>query len=242
MIFFTPPPSCIKSLIMALYTLSCALITLLTSTPMEAAPSAGTPDLSPLKTWLASQRGVHSVSADFTQIRAFKTLKSPLTVKGHVWIAPPSRFRWELGEPPKTIIIGNKSSVLILHPSKHQAEKKSVSGPGSPPQGDPFSMMGFPGSNSFEEFQKKMRVLSLRTEGSRCHLEMLPRDAQAIQALSSINLDFDTRTGEWRSFEIVTKEGSSIRTEFTRVELNSKLPQELFEYDLQGFTVEDEKK
>ena len=61
-------------------------------------------------------------------------------------------------------------------------------------------------------------------------------------ALSSINLDFDTATGEWRSFEIVTKEGSSILTEFTRVELNSKLPPDLFKYDLSGFTLEDETK
>jgi outer membrane lipoprotein carrier protein len=226
----------------ALIALSCAWITFLPIFSLRAVASEQTLDLSPLKSWLASQRSVRSVSADFTQIRSFKTLKSPLTIKGHVWIETPNRFRWQLGEPPKTIIIGNRGETLILHPSKHRAEKRSLSAPGAAPHGDPFGMMGFPGGHSFEEFQKQMSILSLRTEGSLCHLEMLPRDAQAIQALSCINLDFDTTTGEWRSFEIVTKEGSSIRTEFSRVELNSKLPQGLFEYDLNGFTVEDEKK
>ena len=103
-------------------------------------------------------------------------------------------------------------------------------------------MMGLSGGHTFEEFQKQMHLLALRTVGSRCHLEMLPRDPQAMRALSSINLDFDTATGELRSFEIVTKEGSSILTEFTHVELNSKLSPDLFKYDLSGFTLEDETK
>ena len=211
---------------------------------MQAATSEASLDLTPLKTWLSSQRSIHSVSADFTQIRAFKTLKSPLTIKGHVWLESPNRFRWQLGEPPKTIIIGNRSETMILHPLKHRAEKRQLSTPGSAfqGQGDPFGMMGLSGGHSFEEFQKQMRVLAIRSVGARCHLEMLPRDPQAMGALSSINLDFDTATGEWRSFEIVTKEGSSILTEFTRVELNSKLPPDLFKYDLSGFTLEDETK
>ena len=227
-----------------LWALLCGFIVLLSGTETQATTSEASLDLTPLKTWLSSQRGIHSISADFTQIRAFKTLKSPLTIKGHVWLESPDRFRWQLGEPPKTIIIGNRGETMILHPSKHLAEKRQLSTPGSAsqPQGDPFGMMGFSGGHSFEEFQKQMRVLALRRVGSRCHLEMLPRDPQAMRALSSINLDFDTATGEWRSFEIVTKEGSSILTEFTHVELNSKLPPELFKYDLSGFTLEDETK
>ena len=103
-------------------------------------------------------------------------------------------------------------------------------------------MMGMSGKRTVDEFQKHMQVISLRTEGSRCHLEMLPKDPSATRGLSSINLDFDYATGQWLGFEIVTREGSSIRTELSNVRTNSALDGGIFEYDLSGFTMDHEKK
>jgi outer membrane lipoprotein-sorting protein len=68
---------------------------------------------------------------------------------------------------------------------------------------------------------------------------MLPRDASA-RRLSAIKLAFDTRTGHWISFEIVTREGSSILNEFRHVEINPKIDKQIFEFDLTGYKVTDE--
>ena len=206
------------------------------------ASGESTIDLSPLKACLEAQGELKSVSADFTQTRALKTLKSPVAIKGHFWFSTPDRFRWQFGDPPKTIIIGGRDGSLVIHPLQKHAEKTPASGAASAGNRKIFEMMGMSGKRTLDEFQRHMQVMSLRTEGTRCHLEMLPKDPSATRGLSSINLDFDSATGQWLGFEIVTREGSSIRTELSNVRTNSALDGGIFEYDLSGFTMDHEKK
>ncbi len=214
----------------------------LTGGVLFAVPPAVPLDLAPLKTWIAAQKDVRSVSADFTQTRALRTLRSPLTSKGRLWFKAPNWFRWELGDPPKTIIIGTPSGLTIIQPGKKRAERKPLVSPGGPNDSEPLGMMRLPGGGSFQEFQQRVQVLAIETSGSRCHVEMLPRDAQSAGRLSAIKWDFDTGTGHWLSFEIVTREGSSIRNEFSNVETNQKLDKALFAFDLTGFQITDEEK
>jgi outer membrane lipoprotein-sorting protein len=191
---------------------------------------------------IVGQKNVHTISADFTQTRALRTLRSPLASKGRFWFQAPDWFRWELGDPPKTVLVGTPVGLTVIQPGKKEAKKSPLNTPGSLSGAGTLGMMQFPGSGNFEEFQRSIRVLALVTSGSRCHVEMLPRDAASIRRLASINLDFDRVTGEWLSMEIVTKEGSSILTEFSNVKINPKLNKEIFDYDLSGFKVTDEKK
>ncbi|MEI6279867.1 MAG: outer membrane lipoprotein carrier protein LolA [Verrucomicrobiae bacterium] len=208
---------------------------------LGGATSAAPPDLSPLKEWIARQKNVRSVSADFTQTRALSALRSPLTSTGRLWFVAPDWFRWELGDPPKIIIIGTPKGLTTIQPGRNRAERKPASPSGSLADSGPLGMIRFPGGGSFEEFQRLVQVLAFESTGSRCHLEMLPRDARSARRLAAIKLDFDPATGHWLSFEIVTREGSSIRNEFRNVRINPRLDKELFEYDLTGFHVTDEK-
>ena len=219
-----------------------ALLVLFLGVQRPEAFCDSTVDLSPLKVCFKAQSDLKSISADFTQTRALKTLKSPIAVKGHFWFAAPDQFRWQLGDPPKTIIIGAKDASIVIHPSLKHAEKSTLSTSGSFPSQKVFEMMGLSGKRTLEEFQKHMHVLALKRSGSRCHLEMLPKDPSATRGLSSINIDFDSETGQWLDFEIVTREGSSIRTELNNVRTNSVIAREVFDYDLSGFIVGHEKK
>ena len=201
-----------------------------------------TVDLLPLKACFEAQNDLKSISADFTQTRALKTLKSPIAVKGHFWFAAPDRFRWQLGDPPKTIIIGTDNGTVFIQPLRKHASKNSLPNPENSANRQTFQMVGLSGAGTLEEFQKHMNVLSLKTSGTRCHLEMLPKDPATSRGLSSINLDFDAGSGQWIGFEIVTREGSLIRTELNNVRTNSVIPGGVFDYDLRGFTVDHEKK
>jgi outer membrane lipoprotein-sorting protein len=216
-----------------------AIAILITAGVVVATPPA--PDLSPLKEWIARQKDVRSVSADFTQTRTLRTLRSPIAGSGRLWFLAPDWFRWELGTPPKIIILGTPKGLTVIQPERKRAERRSNAAPGTLQDAGTLGMMRIPGGGSFQEFQRNVRVLAFESSGSRCHLEMLPRDAQASRALAAIKLDFDPATGHWLSLEIVTREGSSIRNEFHNVRINSKLGKELFEYDLSGFQVTDEK-
>ena len=206
-------------------------------TILAAAPEV---DLAPLRQWIAKQKEVRTVSADFVQTRSLHTLRSPLTSSGRLWLMAPDWFRWELGDPPKTIIIGTPKGVTVIQPGKKLATRKPVTGPGALADSGAFEMMRLPGGGSFEEFQRQVKVLAFEASGSKCHLEMLPHDAGSTRGLSAIKLDFDRATGHWLSLEIVTREGSSIRNEFSNVRVNPKLEKQLFEYDLTGFKITDE--
>jgi outer membrane lipoprotein-sorting protein len=199
-------------------------------------------ELAALKSWLATQKTVRSVSAEFTQTRALRTLRSPLASKGRLWFQAPDSFRWELGDPPKTILIGTPNGLTEIRPDARRAERKPAAAPGTMSDAAAMGMMPFPGAGSLEDFRKQVEIRAIKSSGSRCHLEFLPRDPRAVRGLAVIKLDFDTETGHWLRLEIVTREGSSIINEFQNVEINPKIPKGTFDFDLTGFKITDEKK
>jgi outer membrane lipoprotein-sorting protein len=66
---------------------------------------------------------------------------------------------------------------------------------------------------------------------------MLPRDPQAQKFLSVAKLAFDPQSGKLLSFEFDTKDGSSMRNDFTNVRLNDRIDPARFQYDFSGYDV-----
>ena len=206
-----------------------------------AAP-APPPNLAPLKKWLAGQAAIRTVQADFVQTRAYRTFNDPIAVPGHLWFAAPHSFRWELGDPPKTVVLRKGDAYYLIQPTKQRAERSSVAdlgkkagGPGATP------MMDFPLAKNFDDFNRRFEVLSLETADGRCHVEMTAKDPQMAKFLNVFKLDFDTGDGHLLSFEFVLKNGSSMRNEFSNVRLNGKLEPARFDYDFTGYDVTDSK-
>jgi outer membrane lipoprotein carrier protein len=214
------------------------LFFLVLATTLQAAEPM---DLTPVKKWIAQQDEFRSVQADFTQTRALRALRSPVASPGRITFAVPSMLRWELGEPAKTIVIRKGDTYLLIQPAKKKAERIPASNIGQEGGAKGFAMMEFPLASDFADFNKKFEILGVRTEGHRCHLEILPRDAQARKFLSALKIDFDTKTSHMISFEMVTRDGSSMRNEFSNVRVNEKIDRRVFEFDLTGYDVTDGK-
>lgn len=216
------------------------LIALLLST---ATLSAAEPlDFSPVKRWIARQDDFKAVMANFTQTRSLRALKSPLASQGRLWFKAPNFFRWELGEPAKTVVIRNGDKLLVIQPAKKRAERSAASAPsGKPSPMQAFGMMSFPFARDFADFQKQFETLSIATEGARCHLEVLPRDPQARKFLSALKIDFSTASGHMLAFEMATRDGSALRNEFSSVQVNPKIDRSVFDFDLTGYDVVDAK-
>lgn len=203
--------------------------------------AAETMDLTPVKKWIARQDDFHSVQADFTQTRALRALRSPVASPGRLTFVVPNTLRWELGDPPKTIVLRKGNDYTLIQPTKKKAQRIPASNIGQEGGAKGFAMMEFPLASDFAEFQKKFEILSVSTEGDRCHLEILPRDAQARKFLSALKIDFNTKTSHMIAFEMTTRDGSSMRNEFSNVRVNQKIDRTMFEYDLTGYDVTDAK-
>ena len=200
------------------------------------------PDLAPLKRWLNHQKEVRSVQADFTQTRSFHALRDPLASPGRLWFGAPNSFRWELGSPPKTIVLRKGDTAFLIQPAKSHAERLAPADFDRPGASNPLPMMNFPLANSFEDFNRQFEVLSLAVDGTRCHVELQPRDPQSAKFLASLSLDFDTENGGLLAFEAKTRDGSSLRNDFSNVRLNAKIDPQVFDFDLHGYEVVDAKK
>jgi outer membrane lipoprotein-sorting protein len=208
----------------------------------DSLPAAESLDFSPVKRWIARQEDFRAVTADFIQTRSLRALKSPLASEGRLWFKAPSSFRWELGNPAKTIVLRKGDALFMIQPAKKRAERSSADArPGKPSPMQALGMMSFPFARDFGDFQRQFETLSISTEGTRCHLEVLPRDAQARKFLSALKLDFNTANGHLIGFELATREGSSLRNEFTNVQVNPKIPASVFDFDFTGYEVVDAK-
>ncbi len=220
--------------LLSLFLLACAAV--------PSAFAADPPDLAPLKRWLAHQGEIRSVQADFVQTRSFHALRDPLASPGRLWFGAPQSFRWELGDPVKTVVLRRKDTAYLIQPARKRAELLSTADLGKPGASNPLPMLNFPMAKSFDDFNRQFEVLALTQTGTRCHVELQPRAPQAAKFLATLNLDFDTENGYLLSFEAKTRDGSSLRNEFSNVRLNAKIDPHVFDFDLAGYEVIDAKK
>ena len=215
------------------------LLFLFATLPVSAADAP--PDLAPLKKWLAGQASVRTVQANFTQTRSFHALRDPIASPGHLAFSAPHSCRWELGDPPKTVVLRQGDTFYVIQPQKKHAERRSAADVSGQAASGGMPMMDFPFAKDFDDFNRRFEVLAISTEGARCHVEMLPRDPQMRRFLSAARIDFDTENGHLLSFEFVTRDGSSMRNDFTNVRLNAKVEPGRFDYDFTGYDVVDAK-
>jgi len=198
-------------------------------------------DMAPVKKWIARQDELRSVQADFTQTRSLRALRSPIATPGHLAFSTPDLLHWELGEPAKTIVIRKGDTYFLIQPAKKKVERYKADSIAKRGGAMGFAMINFPLAKDFADFNRQFETLAVNVMDDRCHLEILPRDAQAKKMLEAIKIDFDTASGHMLSFELATRDGSSMRSDFTNVRVNQKIDRHLFDFDFTGYEVVDGK-
>jgi outer membrane lipoprotein-sorting protein len=214
------------------FSILCVLLTL-------AGRAAEPPDLAPIKRWIARQDEFHSVQADFTQTRALRALRSPLAIHGHLWFIAPDSLRWELGDPPKTIVLRKGATYFMVQVAKKKVERSAADALGKKGGMQALAMMSFPLAKDFNDFNRRFEVLAVSVTGERCHCEIAPRDLQERKLMEAIRIDFDTANGQLLVFEMAFRDGSSMRNEFSNVKANQKIDRHVFDFDFTGYEMSD---
>lgn len=190
---------------------------------------AGEPPLeSSVSGWLHSQALVRTWSAQFTQTRTLKSLTEPLKAAGRVWFAAPNRFRWELGEPARTIAIRTPDELLVIYPRLKRAERFPLKRDSRNPWGEALALLeaGFPRSES--ELLGQYRVLKQNTSTDRCELVLEPRSAGARKMMPEIRIAFGIADRHLWTTELVFADGSTMRNDFTGQVLNPEIAPDTF--------------
>jgi outer membrane lipoprotein carrier protein len=215
------------------------LFSLLCTSMILTARAVEPSDLAPVKRWMARQDEFHSVQADFIQTRSLRALRSPVAIHGRLWFVSPDLLRWELGDPPKTIVLRKGATYFLIQMAKKKVERSPAGGLGKKAGMQGFAMMSFPLAKDYDDFNRQFEVLAVSTMENRCHLEIAPRDVQARKFLEAIKIDFDTVTARLLVFEMTFRDGSSMRNEFSNVKMNQKIDRHVFDFDFTGYDVTD---
>jgi len=211
------------------------LVLLLASVLLAPGASRADVDFSLIERWLATNSGVGSLRIDFTQTRTMRALEIPIEQTGTLWLDYGSdRFRWQTGDPPQTIVIGRGDEMVIMRTPRQRYERRRVGeGGGGGPGGVGALAGGFP--RTVEEFRRKYRVLDTSRRDNTFRIVTRPRgeSGRGVETFT-----FVVEAGGFRllGMEIDLEDGSSVDTVFDRVQLNPRLPPQLFVPDLRGYT------
>ncbi|MGB0581871.1 MAG: LolA family protein [Limisphaerales bacterium] len=177
---------------------------------------------------IAHQSVTKSWHAKFVQIRKLPSLKKALKTPGKVWFQGSGEFRWELGDPARSVAIRSGEQITILSPRLRLAEVYPLGTDTAGPWRDALALLevGFPRSR--ESLEDKF-ILSQVEKIDRGHaVVLLPRKKSARQFLTYIRMEFDAAHG-LRATEMAFSHGARIRTEFSLVKQNPSLDNALFD-------------
>ncbi len=197
-----------------------------------------------LDKWLTHQATIKSWQADVTQIRTIKNLARPMQSEGQLWFKQPNQFRWQLGEPARTVAIRDSDQLLVVYPRLKQAERFPFDGIKEPAMKQALLLLevGFPSEP--ESFHAQYQLLSSTAKSDEHKtrfqvLELQPKAASARKLLQKLSLEVSLKDLSLRATELHFADGSSLKNLFNEQSYNQALPEELLSYDLQGFDISE---
>jgi len=198
----------------------------------------------PLRAWLEHQAAIKTWQAEVTQIRHIKNLAQPLKNEGKLWFIQPNQFRWQLGEPARTLAIRDGKQLLIVYPRLKQAERFPFDDVKDPAMKQALLLLevGFP-SNA-ETFFSRYELLSEQTaldeqEKPYHQFELQPRATGARKLLEKLVLEVTDESQELRATQLFFTDGSSMRNEFYKQQYNQKFDPSILSEDLTGYDISE---
>jgi outer membrane lipoprotein-sorting protein len=207
----------------------CSLwISWLACATLGAAPLAGAQDTNVLfEKWLAVQTNLQSWTGDFTQTRSLKVLAQPLVSTGKVWVRP-GEFRWELGQPPQTIVLREPGQLLIMYPMLKRVEKYSLDNPPAQLK-DALSLLDATLPRDRATMQKQFRLLAAAETNSVLQMTLQPNSVSARKFIGEIIIGFSTNDFSIALTEMKFADGSRLRNDFSHVVMNQPVDDARFE-------------
>lgn len=191
-----------------------------------------------LQAWLNQQAKIKTWSADVVQIRKLKSLVRPLKSRGQVWFSHPNRFRWQLGDPPRTIAVRKDDELLIIYPRLKQIERFARSKDIDPAWKQVLALLdvGFP--SDAEAFFEQYEILSTRQTKKKWRFELRPAAETARRLLDRVWIEASKKDFSLLATELVFPDGSTMRNEFIHRRLNPDLDEALFDFEIgEGYQV-----
>jgi outer membrane lipoprotein-sorting protein len=193
-----------------------------------------------LTAWMDQQAKIMTWSADVVQIRNLKSLVRPLKSRGKVWFHQPNRFRWQLGDPPRTIAVRKDDELLIIYPRLKQIERFAAGEDIDPAWKQVLALLevGFP--SDADTFFSRYELITTTRFKKSWKFELRPAAEVARRLLDRVTVEVSTRDYTLLATELVFPDGSTMKNQFIHRKLNPDLDMALFDFEIEeGYTVVD---
>lgn len=228
-----------------------AWMMLLTTLAFSLLPTHGTAEVQGqvqarevLQRWMKAAEKVHSVEAEFEQLRRLSTVKVPLRKSGKLWIDRTGLFRWQVGDPPQTLVIrGADGAVTVVDGRKKTAQvwtREALMEEEKAGRGQGFAMLQSMQTPSLEDFESRFDIQGIeKVEGAAdvWKLALSLKDRKASVFVRQIEMILDASQGTLQRLTMVMRDKSSLTTEVRSHRLNGSIPSGVFKPDLTGLEV-----
>jgi len=167
-------------------------------------------------------RSITSLRADFRQFYYSTTVQEPILGEGQVFIRRPDRMRWEYSSPEKQIFLLKEGKFWLYFPEDKQLIKNPADS-----EIQESEILGLLSGNYSLATRYEIGFNPFPTDRKNSYqLKLTPREESQF---AYILLEIDKVT--WLILKAVFFEpiGSKLEYHFSRIKLNQKLPEELFE-------------
>lgn len=191
-----------------------------------------------LQAWLAHQAEIRTWSADVVQIRNLQSLVRPLKSRGQVWFLQPNRFRWQLGDPPRTIAVRKDDELLIIYPRLKQVERFAAGNDIDPAWKQVLALLeaGFP--SDADTFFARYEIISTARFKRSWRFDLRPVVEEARRLLDRVTLEVSTLDFALLKTELAFPDGSTMTNRFVNRRLNPALDDDLFDFKIgEDYTV-----
>lgn len=172
---------------------------------------------------VASQRSVHSLRADFTQMKRSALLLEPVESRGEFSFRAPATVRWDYALPEKMIVLLADDLLTTFLPERQRAETIKLSG-----RHRRFVAV-LAGTQPLDELSEQFSI-TLADPGGEApfRLTLVPTHSVIRKRLRSVVLEIDRTLLLPVVVEYNEADGDTTRYEFSRLQINPPLDEGQF--------------
>ncbi|MCB1224660.1 MAG: outer membrane lipoprotein carrier protein LolA [Verrucomicrobiales bacterium] len=194
-----------------------------------------------VQTWLTNASQVENLVIDFVQERKLKTLRRPLSRQGKIWLRRDGALRWQIDEPPARLLLRQPKADEVLSIDTRKRTWTALDWSDAEGNADAQGLRMLmdsqkPDLATFETVFQIRSAQPLPEAPGRWRIGLDLKDRRAAVAVSGVSFDIEPETGILSQMEFRLRDGSLYRTRVLRVEKSARIADEVFTFDLNGFT------
>jgi len=193
---------------------------------LAAGPVTAAPSIEDVVRELESAYGrLTDLKAEFAQTSSLKSLNSTISAKGTVYLKKGGKLRWEYVEPQKQEIVSDGKTFWAYTPSLNQVNTGPAPEALAGPAGSFLAGLG----RVREHFAVRFLNPAQPVDGEgNAVLDLRPK--QTLPTMSRLILSLDPKSWQVRRAVIHDEFENTVTMQFTKMVINSGLPDRLFTF------------